>query len=55
MLLQGIFDQCQVVVIVFDVARDVTLKVAKRDLLKVKDKVGNYPTKFLLAGNKVLY
>ena len=52
--MQSVFDQCQVAVIVFDVTEDRTLKVAKRDVNKVKAKVGNYPTKFLLAGNKVL-
>ena len=51
--MQAVFDQCQVAIVVFDVTVDRTLKVAKQDMKKVKEKVGNYPMKFLLAGNKV--
>lgn len=51
--LQAIFDKCQVAVIVFDVNQHNTLRVAKQYYEKVKYRVGNYPTKYILVGNKV--
>ena len=51
--LQSVFDKCQVAVIVFDVNQHVTLRAAKQYWEKVKSRVGSYPTKFILVGNKV--
>ena len=52
-LSQSVYDKCGAAILVFDVTDYRTLKAAKQYLTRVKGKVGNYPTKFLLVGNKV--
>ena len=51
---QSVYQKCEAAVIVFNVTDYATLKAAKQCLTKLKRKVGDYPTKFILVGNQVL-
>ena len=49
------YENCGAAVLVFDVNDYETAKKARTLGNNIKGKTGNFPTKFLVVGNKVLY
>jgi len=50
---QNIYDHCEAAIVVFDVNDENTLRLAKAWIETIKKQVKDFPTRFLLAANKV--
>ena len=53
MLLQEVYKQCEVAIVVYDVTNHNSLRAAKHWITNIKAKSNNFPTQILLVANKV--